>query len=156
MDIRFLCDRNLGRLVKWLRILGYDTLWDRGMANMDFLGKAWRAGRIALTRKRDLDAGGSERLIVVKGDRVEEQICEILEILSIKPDPADRMTLCLRCNAKLEAAMESEVEDVVPEYVCHNRSNFKKCPICKRIYWPGTHARNVEKMFRMRIPTRLL
>ena len=156
MDIRFLCDRNLGRLVKWLRILGYDTLWDRGDANNDFLGKAWQAGRILLTRKRNLDASRFERLIVLKSDRVEEQICEILEILSIKPDPADRMTLCLRCNTKLEAVMESEVQGTVPEYVYQNRTFFKRCPICKRIYWPGTHARNIEEMVRMRIPTRLL
>jgi len=156
MDIRFLCDRNLGRLAKWLRILGYDTLWDRGDANNDFLGKAWQAGRILLTRKRNLDASRFERLIVLKSDRVEEQICEILEILSIKPDPADRMTLCLRCNTKLEAVMESEVQGTVPEYVYQNRTFFKRCPICKRIYWPGTHARNIEEMVRMRIPTHLL
>ena len=71
MDVRFLCDRNLGKLVKWLRILGYDTLWDRGDADQGFLRKAGGEGRIALTRKRNLGVSGSGRLIVVKADRVE-------------------------------------------------------------------------------------
>ena len=156
MDVRFLCDRNLGKLVKWLRILGYDTLWDRENANQVFLGKARREGRIALTRKRKFDAGGSKCLIVVKADRVEEQISEILETLTMKPDPKGRMTLCLRCNAKLEAVTEAEVEGAVPEYVYQNSTCFRKCPICKRIYWSGTHAMNIEEILRMRIPTRLL
>ena len=54
MDVRFATDRNLGKLAKWLRILGYDTLYDRGNADPDFLRKAAADGRIALTRKRNL------------------------------------------------------------------------------------------------------
>ena len=156
MDVRFLCDRNLGKLSKWLRILGYDTLWDRGDADQGFLRKAGREGRIALTRKRNLGGGGSGRLIVVRADRVEGQIGEILETLTMKPDPKDRMTLCLRCNATLEAVTKEEVEGAVPAYVYQNSTYFRKCPICGRIYWPGTHARNVEELLRMRIPTRPL
>jgi uncharacterized protein len=156
MDVRFLCDRNLGRLVKWLRILGYDTLWDRGDADQDFLRKAGYAGRIVLTRKRNLVDIGSGRIIVVKSDRVEKQIREILEVLTIKPDPKDRMTLCLLCNAMLKTVTKEEAEGEVPVYVYRNSTYFRKCPICKRIYWSGTHARNVEKILKMRIPTRLL
>ena len=153
MDVRFLCDRNLGKLAKWLRILGYDTLWEPANADRGFLRKARREGRIILTRKRNLGGGGSGRLIVVRTDRVEGQIAEILEALTMKPDPKDRMTLCLRCNAILEAVTKEEVEAAVPAYVYQNSTYFRKCPICGRIYWPGTHARNVEKLLRMRIPT---
>jgi uncharacterized protein with PIN domain len=153
MNVRFLCDRNLGKLVKWLRILGYDTLLDRGEADQGFLRKAVEAGRIALTRKRNLGAGDSGRLVVVRADRVEGQIGEIMEALAMKPDPKDQMTLCLLCNAILEAVTKEEVEGAVPAYVYQNSTCFRKCPICGRIYWPGTHARNVEKLLRMRIPT---
>ncbi len=148
MDVRFLCDRNLGKLSKWLRILGYDTLWDRRDADQDFLRKAGREGRIALTRKKNLGDSGSGRLIVVKTDWVEGQIGEILEALTVKPDPKDRMTLCLRCNAMLEVVTKEEVEGAVPAYVYQNSTCFRKCPICGRIYWPGTHARNVEELLR--------
>ena len=54
MDVRFSADCNLGTLAKWLRILGYDTLYERGIADLDFLRKAAEEGRIVLTRKREL------------------------------------------------------------------------------------------------------
>jgi uncharacterized protein len=157
MDLRFTADRNLGKLVKWLRILGYDTLWEPGNADREFLRKAGETGRIALTRRSDLTAlPHPGPLIVVRSDRVEGQIGEILEALTIKPDPKDRMTRCLRCNAMLEAVTKEEVEGAVPAYVYQNNTYFRKCPTCGRIYWPGTHARNVEELLRMRIPTRPL
>ncbi|MCX5820939.1 MAG: Mut7-C RNAse domain-containing protein [Deltaproteobacteria bacterium] len=155
MGIRFLCDSNLGKLSKWLRILGYDTLFDRGDADQCFIRKAGREGRIALTRKRNL-GGDSGHLIVVTADRVEGQIGEVMEALSIKPDPKDRMTICLSCNAKLKAATKADVEETVPAYVHQNCTDFRKCPDCGKIYWPGTHPRRVEEYLRMRIPTRPL
>ena len=155
MGIRFLCDSNLGKLSKWLRILGYDTLFDRGDADQCFILKAGREGRIALTRKKSL-GDDSGRLIVVTADRVEGQIGEVMEVLSIKPDPKDRMTLCLRCNAKLKATAKADVEETVPVYVYQNCTDFRKCPDCGKIYWPGTHLLHVEEYLKTRIPTRPL
>lgn len=142
--MKFLCDRNLGKLSKWLRILGYDTLYEA--SDRDFLAKAGQEGRIALTRQRHLAGAGP--FIVVRADRVQEQIGELIETLSMKPDPAERMTLCLRCNAKLRPAAEGDVEEAVPAYIRQNCVDFRKCPDCGRIYWPGTHPRHVEDYLR--------
>jgi hypothetical protein len=102
MDIRFIADRNLGTLVKWLRILGYDTLYERGNTDLDFLRKAAEEGRVALTRKRDIACRPHPvRLVLVKADRAPDQLAEVLEALTIIPNPVKRMTLCLRCNASL-------------------------------------------------------
>jgi uncharacterized protein len=150
--VRFLCDSNLGKLSKWLRILGYDTLFDPGEADQCFIRKAGGEGRIALTRKRRL-GGYPGCLIVLMSDRVHEQICEVMDALSIRPDPKDRMTLCLRCNAKLTEAAKLDVEGTVPAYVYQNCACFRKCPVCGRVYWPGTHPRRVEEYLRTRIPT---
>ena len=93
MDERFICDRNLGKLAKWLRILGYDTFFYRGNADRDFLRKADREGRIALTRKRDLERRQHAGcLVVIKADRADAQIGEILEVLALSPDPLRRMS----------------------------------------------------------------
>ncbi len=84
MDIRFIADRNLGKLAKWLRILGYDTLYERGDADSDFLRKAAADGRVALTRKRDLACRPHPvRLVVVKADRIQDQLAEVLKALTI-------------------------------------------------------------------------
>jgi uncharacterized protein with PIN domain len=151
MDIRFLCDRNLGTLSKWLRILGYDTLYDRGNADRNFLRRAGEEGRIAITRKRLLASPShTGRLVVVKADRADRQIGEVLRTLDLQTDPAQIMTRCLNCNEPLEEAPKETVEGQVPVYVCEKYSLFRRCPSCGGIFWPGTHRKHVEEELRRR------
>jgi uncharacterized protein with PIN domain len=153
MDVSFAADRNLGTLAKWLRILGYDTLYERGTADPDFLRKATAEGRIVLTRKRELarmSSGG--RIVVVKADHVRMQLGEVLGALSLEPDPAKKMTRCLGCNTALEHIPKERVEGSVPVYVYLKCVRFKNCPSCGRIYWPGTHCRHIDAFLSARIP----
>jgi uncharacterized protein len=153
MDERFVADRNLGKLAKWLRILGYDTLYDRGDADRDFLRRADKERRIALTRKRELDRlSYPVRLVIVKADHVEGQLGEVIRALDLVPDPSRRMTRCLICNALLEEVEKAAVEALVPAYVYGTCTRFLRCPLCGRIFWPGTHSRDVAEYFRMRVP----
>lgn len=155
MDVRFTADRNLGKLSKWLRILGYDTMYDRGEADRTFLRKAGDEGRIALTRKRSLARLPQPgRLVVVNADRVGVQIGEVLKELALEPDPAKRMTRCLRCNAPLEEASNERVAGQVPAYVLETCTQFRICRSCGRVYWPGTHPRRVEEYLRVHMPPR--
>ncbi len=152
MDVRFAADCNLGTLAKWLRILGYDTLYERGIADLDFIRKAAAEGRIVLTRKRGLARPSFEgRLVVVKADRVRLQLGEVLEVLSLEPDPVKRMTRCLRCNTALEEIPKERVEGRVPVYVYIKCVRFKRCPACGRIYWPGTHRRHIEEFLPVQV-----
>ncbi len=153
MDARFTADRNLGKLAKWLRILGYDTVYDRGNADRAFFLKAGREGRIVLTRRRDIGRlARAGRVFVVKADRVEAQIREVLDGLGLSPDPSRRLSRCLICNAVLTEVPMEEVEGRVPAYVRQTCGSFRGCPACGRIYWPGTHPGRVEEYLRTRIP----
>jgi uncharacterized protein len=150
--MKFLCDRNLGKLAKWLRILGYDTLYEA--SDEEFLREADQEGRIALTRNTRLAGrNGPGRIVLVRADRVHEQIGELIETLSLKPDPKDRMNLCARCNKNLLPVPKAEVEEKVPVYVFQNCPEFRKCPVCERIYWSGSHPRRVADFLRRRIQT---
>jgi uncharacterized protein with PIN domain len=85
--VKFITDTNLGKLAKWLRILGYDTISYRGEADLNFLRKADREGRVALTRKKDMAARQfSGKLVTVGSDHVQEQLREVMEKLSISAD----------------------------------------------------------------------
>lgn len=153
MGARFAADCNLGKLAKWLRILGYDTLYERGNADRSFLLKATEEGRIALTRKRELvRLSAPGRLVVIKADHVTGQIGEVLEALALEPDPARRMTRCLRCNELTEEVAREQVEGLVPAYVYEKYSRFRRCPRCNGIFWPGTHRGHVEEVLRRRSP----
>ena len=138
--MKFLADSSLGRLSKWLRILGYDTIYWRGEADRVFLRKAEKEGRAVLTRRKDVLARQHPGLVLfVENDRVEGQLVEILGKLDLKPEPENLFTLCLRCNESLKEASPEEVRSLVPDYVFRTQKEFRVCPGCGGVFWPGTH-----------------
>jgi uncharacterized protein len=137
----FLCDQNLGRLARWLRMMGFDAQylrgWDEGRIH-----QARESGRIFLTRKRSL--AGEKGVIVLESDHLGEQIEALEEELGLgkKIQP---FTRCNICNLPLKCAKREDVEKLVPEYVYATHDEFARCPGCARIYWRGTHpARSLE------------
>jgi len=138
--MKFLADSSLGRLSKWLRILGYDTVYWRGEADRSFLRKAEKEGRAVLTRRKDVLAKQHPGIVLfVENDRVEVQIEEVLEKLDLRPEPKNLFTLCLRCNESLKEAKPEDVRPLVPEYVLRTQKEFRVCPGCGGVFWPGTH-----------------
>ena len=145
-QMSFLCDRNLGRLAKWLRIMGFDTeymrTWDESM-----IAQARAAGRILLTRKRDIAA--DRQSIVLESDFLKDQLRYLDKRLKLseKLQPYSR---CSICNASLKCVKAQDVKNLVPEYVSTTRETFVRCPHCLRIYWKGTHTvKMVEAMHRI-------
>jgi uncharacterized protein with PIN domain len=144
--MKFLADSSLGRLSKWLRILGYDTVYNRGDADRVFLRQAEKEGRAVLTRRKDVLARQQPGIVLfVENDRVEDQLVEVLRKLGLKPEPENLFTLCLRCNEPLKVAKPEEVRPLVPEYVFRNQREFRVCPKCRGVYWPGTHRERAMK-----------
>jgi uncharacterized protein len=144
--MKFLADSSLGRLSKWLRLLGYDTVYYRGEADRSFLRKAEKEGRAVLTRRRDVLARQHPGIVLfVENDRVEDQIEEVLGKLDLRPEPEKCFTLCLRCNESLKAATPEEVKPLVPDYVFRTQKEFRVCPKCGRVYWSGTHRDRAMK-----------
>jgi uncharacterized protein len=144
--MNFLADSSLGRLSKWLRLLGYNTVYHRGEADRSFLRKAEKEGRAVLTRRRDVLARQHPGIVLfVENDRLENQLIEVLEKLDLKPEPEYLFTLCLRCNESLKEAAPEEVRPLVPDYVFRTQSEFRVCPVCGGVFWPGTHRDRAMK-----------
>jgi hypothetical protein len=153
IDLKFIADATLGTLVTWLRILGYDTTYDQGTANRQFLRRAQKESRIVLTRKRDLvEKQFIGRLLVIEHDRVPQQISEVIEKFALKPAAGRIFSRCLRCNLTLEKVRKDDVEGLVPEYVYLNLTDFRQCSQCRRVYWAGTHKENACRFLRQHIP----
>jgi uncharacterized protein with PIN domain len=157
-DATFLADINLGRLSKWLRILGYDAVLYRGRADHAFLRKAKGENRVVLTRKGDLAKRAFPgMLIVIENDRVERQVEEVFEKLGLELSPDRCFSRCLRCNVPLKEVSRQEVQDRVSPYVCEHHARFMTCPACGGVFWPGTHSENIRNRIRaLRIPFRRL
>ena len=135
LRVKFLCDPNLGRLAKWLRIMGFDTEYIHHWDN-DTIRNALSSQRIFLTRKRKLAARKNHLVII--SDHVEEQLIEVDRALSIKSQ-AKPFTRCNVCNERLIYVKPDRVKGLVPEYVHTTQEEFAMCSKCSRIFWKGTH-----------------
>ena len=140
---KFITDATLGKLAKWLRILGYDTSVYPKEAGRAMLRLAQTEGRIVLTRRRDmLERQFSGRLHLLEQATLAAHLQEIIEKYSLKPKKENLFGICLKCNKTLASIEAEKVRDLVPPYVYQHCRSFNQCPVCHNIYWEGTHQRN--------------
>lgn len=141
----FIADAALGRLVTWLRLLGYDTVYARDFDPGALVRRAHAEGRIVLTRNTQLARWRSlRRCVLVTDDDFRAQLRQVIDTCELSAPP-DFLHRCARCNTLLDPITRTEACGRVPAYVWATQIVFAHCPTCHRIYWPGTH---VERMHR--------
>jgi uncharacterized protein with PIN domain len=137
-DLTFVAAGMLGKLAKWLRVLGYDTHYQRFYGGGE-LERLVGEGRRLLSRHRGTVARYRDA-IWIDGDLVGEQMREVKDKASLHPDPRQWFSRCLVCNVLLEDAEKEKARENVPEYVFHKEvAAIRHCPSCGRYYWPGSH-----------------
>jgi uncharacterized protein len=142
-DMRLLADSMLGSLGRWLRLLGYDTAIARSETDWQILRRARAEERIILTRDRELAQRQGVRTLLVLRDDLDGQLAQTAHDLSLpQPQPGTR---CLHCNAPLQPANRHDVAPDVPSYVLQTQKSFRRCPVCHRVYWRGTHWLKIEE-----------
>jgi len=147
---RFVVDTMLGRLARWLRAMGYDTLYPGQAEDRRLLQLARAEERILVTRDRMLARLGQPHSCLIRGERVDDQIVEAVEQLALAPDERDWLSRCLECNGTLERGAPESLPGHVPEHVLALHTEFTRCPGCARIYWAGSHAdRMKERLSRL-------
>jgi len=138
----------LGSLARWLRILGYDVLYDRTIADQTIVELSVSENRIALTRDRRLvQRRRLTRYCLIESEDVHQQIVEVMSCLGEEIHPEHLLTRCIRCNTPLDRVSPASVAAEVPAYVLQTRKHFSRCPDCKKVYWRGTHReRMLERL----------
>ena len=143
MEIKFFADNNVGKLAKWLRMMGYDTRFFNGSDDSHMVAIALAEGRVILTRdtqimRRRVVTSGQLKAILIQGDKPEQQMRQVVDSLNL--DCQFRpFTICLECNQPLLPRSKEQVKDLVPPYVFQTQVKYVECPTCHRIYWRGTH-----------------
>ena len=136
---RFVLDVHLGRLASYLRLLGFDTDYERDRDDPALAARAADGPRLLLTRDRGL----LKRAEVMHGYWLrstdsKEQAAEVLRRWRlaghIRP-----FTRCLACNGMLAPVAKSDVLPELPPRVAAGYEEFHRCLVCQRVYWPGTH-----------------
>ncbi len=145
MDVpRFAADRMLGRLARWLRVLGFDTVYRADLPGWRLIALAAREGRVVLTRdKRLRDPRGQTRIIRIRSDRFRGQLRELDREIPLG-GVGSRPSRCVECNVEVEPLAPADVPPSVPEYVRATQRSFRRCPRCRRIYWNATHRERME------------
>ena len=140
----------LGRLSKWLRIMGVDCEYAREGEDEQIVEKALEEGRILLSR--DTKMLSRRRLpehLFVQSDHLERQLIQVLSAYKIDP-VANAFCRCVRCNAELERKTPEEAGDRVPYFVRKTQDKLAWCPACDRYFWGATHkakmSRRLEEM----------
>lgn len=140
---RFAADRMLGRLARWLRILGFDVAYAPQLTGEVLLQLALREGRVMLTRDtRLLRRRPLPPHLFVVADRFREQLLQVARAFSLNVH-ARLLSRCVECNRELVQVERQAVHGRVPPYVWASQSRFRRCPRCGRLYWNGTHRAHI-------------
>ncbi|HNQ29566.1 MAG TPA: Mut7-C RNAse domain-containing protein [Methanolinea sp.] len=152
---RFLADRMLGTLCRYLRFMGYDTEsasgYREGNTREDtlLLKRAQGEGRVLLTMDRELARRGGEGAILLEDRDVMEQLRVLTRTGLIVP--ALRLNRCSLCNTLLRAAREDEVSRARHAPRSTPGMEFFWCPRCRKLYWQGSHGKDLEKRIKENI-----
>ena len=156
MEIKFIVDNNVGKLAKWLRIMGYDALLVSEEDDSRMVKIALAENRVILTKdsqvmRRRLVTSGRLKAVLIKDDDIRAQLKQVVAALNLdyhfRP-----FSICLECNRKLIEKNKEALQDLVPPYVFKTQEQYMECPSCHRLYWRGTHwqamTRELDKLAR--------
>ncbi|MBE0428500.1 MAG: Mut7-C RNAse domain-containing protein [Thermoleophilia bacterium] len=146
--LTFFLDTMLGRLARWLRLLGYDAAYENEIGDWELIRRSGSEDRILLTRDRDVMrrwqiARGRVVAFLVSSSDIMEQIVEVATEFGLQPRPEAR---CPQDNSDLNTISREEARGRVPPYVFKTQKDFHFCPACGRIFWKATHWERIEQI----------
>ena len=137
----YIADCHLGKLAKYLRVMGFDILYFNTIDDNNLIELADKQERIILTRDRALHEREKAPTFYLKSINNLEQLQELQKQFSIKKYKL--LSRCIICNTLLKSVEKSKVEDKIPQKVKLYFSEFEVCPTCNRIYWHGDHYKRM-------------
>ncbi|MGH9632356.1 MAG: Mut7-C RNAse domain-containing protein [Bryobacteraceae bacterium] len=138
-DPRFALDGHLGRLAAYLRMLGFDTWYDRFVDDAALAAIAGGEHRVLLTRdvallkRREVEQG-----YCVRCHKPHDQLREVSHRFALQPRFAP-FRRCMNCNGQLYPVSKEEVADLLPPHTRETKTEFSRCSECRKVFWRGSH-----------------
>jgi uncharacterized protein with PIN domain len=145
---RFILDAHLGRLARYLRMLGFDCAWQRDLDDPQIIDRALAEERIILTR----DVGILKQKRVSHGywlrnTRPDRQLAEVLDALDLRSQ-VKPFTRCMECNGPIRPVSRAAVTGRIDPQIQARFDRFWACDACGRVYWQGSHYRRMSRVVR--------
>jgi uncharacterized protein with PIN domain len=141
---RFLADAMLGRLARWLRVLGFDVAYDADISDERLVRRALDEGRLIVTRDRALPEEWTvSPCLVLETDDVDDQLRQVFASLDVEAH-IRLFTRCTRCNGVLRSVSTAEVRTRVPSRIAQQHDAFALCCDCGHVYWEGSHTERIR------------
>lgn len=139
---RFSADEMLGSLARWLRLMGYDTRYERDRCDTEILERARLEDRILLTRDKKLAERAKERGIYIDVRDLDDQVRQVILAFGLTFD--EELSRCTACNGELMLVSREEASKGVPEGALRSNEQFYRCRSCGKYYWKGSHWKNIR------------
>ncbi len=140
--MRFLLDGMLGKLSRWLRMMGHDTKYSTVLSDSELLDAAKKENRILLTRDFALYQQGASKGIktyYVEGETEPKRLSELAARFGIPLDVDMNLSRCPKCNTALTSVPKKEIAAKVEKNTFLHYDEFWQCPKCRAVYWQGAH-----------------
>jgi uncharacterized protein with PIN domain/sulfur carrier protein ThiS len=145
---RFVLDAHLGKLAKYLRMLGFDSLYRNDIGDDDIIELAIKEHRIILTRdKLLLRSARITHGYYVRATEKHEQLREVVQKFDLYSQ-FKSFTRCMTCNTELVPKNRQEISHMIQPDILNHFDEFFFCPACRKVYWKGSHFKRMESFIR--------
>lgn len=145
---RFVVDAMLGKLAKWLRILGFDTRYER-LDRPQQLEHYRKEGFYIITRKQRWMH--QDHVYFLSSNDSMDQLKEVIAQIPIAFQEVRLLHRCIVCNHELERLPRDLAFGQVPDYIFETNILFFQCTKCSRVYWPGSHPKRMMERLQERL-----
>lgn len=139
----FIADCHLGKLAKYLRFMGFDTLYFPQIEDNALIDLANEEGRTILTRDRGLFERKKAECFLITSHKTQEQLRELIKSFALKKYRLS-CSRCIVCNTPLQSIDKQSILHRLPPKVIVYFSHFEICKQCDRIYWHGDHYKRMK------------
>jgi len=146
--LKFITDGMLGKLTRWLRMLGQDVVYTGSMDDKELIQKAKKEKRILLTRDLELyqqAIGRGAEAFLVEGKTEAEKLANLAKRFGFKLEIDVEVSRCPKCNTRIKPVSKTDVVNKIPKTTSSYYNEFWVCPGCQQVYWRGAHWKKIEK-----------
>jgi uncharacterized protein with PIN domain len=144
--VKFLADSMLGKLARWLRMLGQDVVYSTELSDSELLGVAKKEARVLLTKDLELYKRAISRGIdgfYVEGETESDRLAELAQRYALTLEVDMEKSHCPLCNTKLIATPKEQISNELEKNTLTYYDKFWKCLNCRQIYWQGSHWKQI-------------